>query len=349
MKRRLAWAILFCSVAAAHAATPLITTEPAIDSPKVLNWPLDTAAGVPDLTEPTANRLYDLHGVFRNCESIDLILSTPGNYHMALRELFQDVLLPNNSEKIQTWYYSTSPPIAPEQIANKTLTFGNLALNCVPEVAVGPKAITDKIIALGAADGPAVPFTRSRGNVILVKKGNPKRIHTVWDLARPNVTVVTPSPTGETGSFNSYRDSLYQIALNDPNPPHGWTAERLFDAVYNSTREPEEKPKWVTGVRIHHREVPWSIAYGKADASIILYHLALHAVRTFPYLYEIVPLGGTVENPMPLPGNLIATQYYIPVRGNWTTRQYDARTALINTLQSAEFTTILKHHGLQRP
>jgi len=117
-------------------AVPKITGSPKIVSPDLLAWPSEISGVKPSLTEPTANRLNDLRGQVGRC---DIVLSTAGNYHMALRELWKDYLKENaESLDIKTWYYTTSPPISPEQIASKTVQFGNLELDCVPQVAVGP-------------------------------------------------------------------------------------------------------------------------------------------------------------------------------------------------------------------
>ena len=61
----------------------------------------------------------------------------------------------------------------------------------------------------------------------------------------------------------------------------------------------------VFGERIHHREAPASVAAGAADAAVVFHHLALHFTRLFPGVFEIVPLGGTVDRPEPLPGNAV--------------------------------------------
>jgi hypothetical protein len=71
--------------------------------------------------------------------------------------------------------------------------------------------------------------------------------------------------------------------------------------------------------------MPWSIAFGKADAGVIFCHLALNAVRTFPDMFEIVPLGGTIKTPAPLSGNRVGTTYVIKIKGKWTPRQLEMR------------------------
>jgi hypothetical protein len=351
LRRSIAATFLLLSWTCAWAQPP-ITGTPTLDRPPLLDWPRDAAMGLPDLTEQTANRLVDLHGNIANCESMDLVLSTAGNYHMALRELWQDVLLPRHRDDIKSWYYTTSPPIAIDQIRNSSLAFGNLALRCRPQVVVGPVGLMDQLEAMRYPDGTPVTkgdrvkIWNNRGNVILVKKGNPKHIRSIWDLGRPNVRVVLPHPTLEKSTFDNYSGTIYNVALNDPTPPGGWTADRLFNSIFNNRHV---KDKWLSGGRIHHREVPWSVAYGRADAGILFYHLALHVVRTFSDLYEIVPLGGTVDDPQPLPGNRIGAHFAIRINGDWNARQAYATEKLMEFYVSSEFHEILERHGLARP
>lgn len=278
------------------AGVPEITGRPTIDKPQLLEWPLDRPITDPkeylktDLSEPTANNINDLHANISKCDDINIVLSTAGNYHMALRELWYDHYLPNNSDLIGNWFYTTSPPISPDQIEKEMLTFGNIRLECRPIIAVGPQGLMNSLKKKKFIDEDAdIKVIKNQGNVILVKKGNPKNIKTIWDLGRKDIKVVTSNPDTETGSFGNYSSSIYNIALNDNDKPAGWTAERLFNSIFNSEKQFNEHPskhknqsnhrkhiKWLAGKRIHHREVPWSIAYGQADAGLIFYHLALY-------------------------------------------------------------------------
>ncbi len=62
-----------------------------------------------------------------------------------------------------------------------------------------------------------------------------------------------------------------------------------------------------------------------------------------------MPLGGTVDDPRPLPGTLIGTRLSVRIQGQWTPRQREAREKLLHCLLSDEFTVILKKRGLTRP
>lgn len=329
---------------AAHAEMPKITGKPVIDAPPMLEWPLDGGAAKPSLHNPTSNALYDLHGKVDGC---DLVLSTEGNYHMALHDVWPLVLAKFKDDPLRNALYTTSPPVVVPQLEKGVVQFDNLDVRCRPSVAVGNKAVIDKLAAAGANDGEAQPLYQDLGEVILVKNGNPKKIAGVWDLGRDGVRLVTPNPELEPGAYQSYRDAIYNIAKADPNPPKGWTAEKLIDTIFNgASGDPQ---KWLAGPRIHHRDEPWSVAYGRADAAVILYHLGRYTKESFPAAFDIVPLGGTTDDPKPLAGTKIGTRFVVALKGDWTPKQLAARSALIDTLMSEDFSAALERHGLKRP
>ncbi len=328
----------------AWAEMPKITGKPVIDAPTLLDWGTDRGTVAPNLNDPTSNTLFDLHGVISSC---DLVLSTEGNYHPALHDIWPIFLAKFKDRPLQNCFYTTSPPVAFDQIKNQILEFGNLYITCMPSVAVATKIILDKLIDAGYTDGPVNPLYRDRGAVILVKKGNPKQIHSVWDLGHEGVRVVTPNPALEAGAFGNYLNTLYGIAAHDKRPPKQMTAESLINSIFNNAGD--DPYKWLAGARIHHRDLPWSLAYGKADAAIILYHLGLFTRQSFPDTFDVVPLGGTVEDPQPLEGTVIGTRFIVRIKGHWSARQLDAREKLVETLLSDDFTKILEKRGLLRP
>lgn len=340
--------LLACLFSAAAPATlaqmPPITGKPVTDAPAILAWPLDQGAALPSLHNPTSNMLYDLHGKVDHC---DLLLSTEGNYHMALQEIWPQVLAKFKDDPLHNALYTTSPPVVLQQIEKGRVQFDNLEIRCLPSVAVANKAVMDKLQAAGAIDGDMRPLYEDRGNVILVKKDNPKQINSVWDLGRAGVRLVTPNPELESGAYQNYLDAIYQIAKADPNPPAGWTAEKLIDTVFNG---PSGDPiKWLAGPRIHHRDEPWSVAHGRADAALILYHLGRYTQKSFPDTFDLVPLGGSVAEPQALPGTKVSKRFVVALKGNWSARQKAAQAALIESLMSDEFTKVLERHGLKRP
>ncbi|MGD1841386.1 MAG: molybdate ABC transporter substrate-binding protein [Thermonemataceae bacterium] len=195
----------------AQSKYPIITGKPTVYSPSLLKWPRDFTPKTPDLSEPTSNRIYDLHAQVNDCNAFDLIVSTGGNYHMALTDFWYNYFLKEN--KVNNWYFSTSPPIAPEQATNKALSFGNVAVICTPHVAIGPQSLMDELAENDLLLGTPTPLFTNRGNVLLVKKGNPKLIKRIEDLARGDVRLATPNPSTEKRSFSNYARSIYRIVL----------------------------------------------------------------------------------------------------------------------------------------
>lgn len=328
----------------ARAEMPPITGKPVLDAPKLLEWPADQGTVTPNLNDPTSNTLFDFHAQISSC---DLVFSTEGNYHPALKDIWPIFLAKFQDQPLKNWFYTTSPPVSGEQIDKGILQVGNLYATCRPSVVVASKKVIDKLVQAGHTEGPTYPLYQDRGEVILVKKGNPKQLHSVWDLGRKGVRLVTPNPDLEPGAFENYVGTIYNLAANDPHPPQGMSAKRLFNIIFNGgSGDPH---KWLAGARIHHRDLPWSVAHGRADAAVIFYHLGLFAWQTFPDLFDLVPLGGTIENPQPLQGTVVSTRYLIRIKGNWTPRQIEAREKLVETLLSADFTKILEKRGLARP
>jgi hypothetical protein len=321
-----------------------ITGKPAIDSPELLEWPYDGGVVTPNLNDPTSNTIHDFHAGLSSCE---LLLSSEGNYHPALRDIWPIFLAKFGERPLQNWMYTTSPPVALPQIEHSIVQVGNLYLRCRPQVVVASRKVITQLEEERQTEGQAYALYKDRGSVILVKNGNPKSIRSVWDLGRKDVQYVSPNPALEPGAFGNYLATIRNIAEKDVNPPTGMTATTLIDLIFN---EASGNPsKWLAGPRIHHRDMPWSIAFGRADAGVILYHLGLHVTQTFPDKFDIVPLGGTVANPQPLTGTIIETRYVVRIKGDWTPRQIEAREKLVQTLLSDDFTKILEKRGMMRP
>ena len=136
------------------------------------------------------------------------------------------------------------------------------------------------------------PFAESRGNVILVRKGNPKDIASISDLLSDDVTVACSNPKTEKASYAVYAEMARGLARE---------AGADGDAVV--AKLSTVGPKTVHSKIIHHREVPELIGAGQADAAIIYYHLALRYTRIFPDIFELVDIGGVLSGERtPQPG-----------------------------------------------
>ena len=98
---------------------------------------------------------------------------------------------------------------------------------------------------------------------------------------------------------------------------------------------------WVSGKRIMHREQPWALFTGEADAGFIFYHLALYFARSFPDEFEIVPVCGSTDNPQPAKGKKVGILQAVNTKGDWTDKQKKAQEKLMEAFQFAAVTQIL--------
>ena len=173
-----------------------------------------------------------------------------------------------------------------------------------------------------------VPFVRNQGNVLLVKKGNPKQILKVSDLRREDIRLFLSNPDTEKASFTAYYNTLKVMSSGQTAGP-GFPDDKI------------EQGRVLFGKRIHHREAPQAVADDRVDVAVVYYHLALRYVRIFPSLFEIVPLGGTALDPQPPPENIISLTHVglINDGGQWG-------VSFLQFLSTNIVKEIYSHHGL---
>ena len=325
-------------------AAPAVTGDPIIvQHLGKLQWPQDDAVTTPYLTQLSANDINDLHGDV----SCDLIISTPGNYHMALLDAMKGrsdlghVGLQEQVKKLNgaTICWSTSPPIAVQQIPAEDLQFKNIHLQGRPALAMGPGGVMNTLVAEGLVEADTrQPFLRNRGNVILARADKAKKIENICDLGG-KTRVATPNPVLEPGSFGNFSGTIFDIASQND---FGCDATKLFNSIFSQDiskidtssfdnpydingvlavfgvgeeqhqkkddygygkHKKTEIPKWIASSRIMHRDIPYALCHNEADAGVIFYHQAKylkHQLGLTGCKLEIVPLGGTESDPQPL-------------------------------------------------
>lgn len=161
-------------------------------------------------------------------------------------------------------------------MASGALTLGNLTVSVNPKALwpdvfmTGPRQMA-RLSAGGHIDG-YFTYACNRGSVLLVKKGNPKEIRGVADLARTDVRVAISSPEREPASFESYSKTL--------NAQGG---EGL-------SRQILDKRNTVTPVFVHHRENPQLVADDRADVAPMYLHLATYLKQHMPAMFDFVAL-----------------------------------------------------------
>lgn len=336
--------------------------------PSVLNWDLDEwlppegdsaeRLAIPSLTQPFYNQALDVHASTSAFET-KLIFSTNGNWHFALRRLLDEVYFPANPSVETSYLITTSPPISIAQMQTGRVKIGNILFeNAQPHVIVAPGGFLDNLESENLITGPRFPIIRTYGNVILKRRGD-RRFRSFWDLRRVRPGRFASSDPAEGGSFNNYRNSVFNIALNNPRRPGlsdkqieaeaAALQKRLFDKAGVATIGPPM-----------HRSLPHVIGTGQADAGLFFLHLAVTAMRENPGVFTAVYLAndrvGETDDPDilalgqdPLVGNQVgnfsAVKTVTPLNGD----QKAAQDSFVDALQSPEFTDILVEVGLRRP
>jgi len=295
-----------------------------------LSWPPEAARdpgpGVRPFAQPGSNLVLDFHG---DPESAGLAVFSDGNHHMALEAVTRRFV--EEHPDVGDVFYTTTPP-APlvDALKGDGLAIGNLRITRKPDAFIGPGNILDGLVEAGFMENHAA-FAESRGNVFLVRKGNPKGIREIADLLAPGVRLAVSNPESEKASYVVYRDTV--LGLADESGADRAALESVLAAA---------SPGTVFSSTIHHREVPEFLAADEADVAVIYYHLALRYTRIFPDTFELVALGGTPEGPRS-PANL-TTRYHVGLvgeGGEWGER-------FVSFLRGEQARVLYEEHGLQR-
>ncbi len=271
-----------------------------------------------------SNLSLDFHGD----PAARLAVFSDGNHHMALADTLS-AFLDRNPAVGDVFYATTPPAVLVQALTAGGFSLGNLFLSVRPHVFISPAPVLDGLVAGGHMTAH-VPFMQSRGNVLLVRAGNPLAIRDARDLVRPEVRLFLSNPQTEKASYEVYAATLARFA-------------KSFDIRFDCLDSPSERI--VHGERIHHREAPQALHDGRADVAVLYYHLALRYTRIFPGCFEIVMLeGGGAAEPARRVENVL-TDYHLGLvgaGGEWGARLRDF-------LQSDRVTEIYRHHGVSRP
>ncbi len=294
-----------------------------------LPWPSEAARKLQeevDFRATGSNIVLDFHGDPLRAR---LAVFSDGNHHMALEESLA-AFLECTPEAMDIFYATTPPRVLLGALGSGSLRVGNLVLSVRPHVFIGPDSVLDQLVASGEV-ADHLPFAQSRGNVLLIRRGNPKDIAGLADLLRPDVRLALSNPVTESASHGVYRETILGLAKAE-----GQDLQRYRQALDDGA--------FVTSALIHHREIPQILADGEADVAVIYFHLALRYARVFEDLFEIVPLsalsgeGGAGEaNPV--------TRYHIGLVGDGGA----FGPALLDFMTGPEVAQIYDHHGLTAP
>lgn len=291
----------------------------------MLRWPKEGLFTEEEKTvwhNERSNYCLDFHG---DPNEAKLVVLSDGNHHMALEEALK--LFVKTYPEIEHIFYATTPPAPIVKLLKfGKLRMGNFILSVKPHLFISPPDVLDKLVEEGFLQGHK-PFFQNSGNVLLIKKENPKKIFGITDLLKDNIRIFFSNPQTERASYLAYYDTFKRLAEKE-----GYDVSFLQE---------ESDSKILYGKNIHHREAPQAVADGAADVAIVYYHLALRYIRIFPDTFDFIPLGGTKDEPEPLTGNIISQSNIglIDKSSLWATE-------LFNFLLSQEVSAIYSHHGL---
>ena len=279
-------ALALARVRAGQSAEP--RAAPA--GPQPLVWPLTAPpqAGVRSFAGH-ANTVLDIVG--RIGTPPNLAIFTEGNHLMAL--LGEDILGAFRPwAKAHPHYFDvelgnvvvlTLPqPIVVQTLRSGAIALGNLTLEVsrksgfYPDIVMAGPAPLRELRKLGMLEPQARYFSKNRGPALLVRKGNPLRIQGLADIARKGARFAQADAAVEAGARSANRAAVEEL-IGKP------AAAALF------AREVERFPG---RLGIMHRDLPEMLARDYADVALTQYHLVSYWVRTFPDLFELVPVTG---------------------------------------------------------
>ena len=270
------------AVAPALAAAPLV-------------WPVVTTPA-PDVRAFAGhtNTVPDIVGRISTPPS--LVIFTEGNHLMAL--LSDDIV-----GAFPAWAGSQSQyadldtgnvlvvtlpqPIVVQMVRSGGIALGNLTLDVsrasgfYPDIVLGGPAPLQALRKLGVVEPQARFFCRNRGRALLVRKGNPLGIKELADVARTGARLAQADSV-EAGARAGNRAAIEALIGKE-------AADALF------ANEVEHFPG---RLGIAHRDVPEMLARGYADVGLTQYHLISYWARTFPDLFELVPIAGAERFPV---------------------------------------------------
>ena len=166
---------------------------------------------------PDVDNVPDLHG---NPEDAKLVLFIGGNQFFVLPELV--ACFRKTTRRICAGTFSTKP-CRPESFSNRcesndTITLGNFTLRVQPDVYEADFRVLADMERQNLVEKPASYATNDLS--IMVSASNPRQIHSLLDLGRPDVRLSMPNPEWE-GIAKQIGDSLRKAG-----------GEPLFHTVY---------------------------------------------------------------------------------------------------------------------
>lgn len=208
---------------------------------------------------PAAQRGYEFHvadvdnvpDIHGNPASARLIIFVGGNQFFVLPKLITAFEQKHPELQGHIFYETLPPGILRKQIAaDGAITLGNLTIQVKPDVYEAGARVLRDMEQHGQVKGVVECATNNLE--IIVPAGNPKKIHSLNDLARPDLCLSMPEPQWENVA-NQIADSLRKAGC-----------ESLYEAVYQD----KVKNRKTVLTEIHHRQTSMRIMSGQLDAGV---------------------------------------------------------------------------------
>ncbi len=216
-------------------------------------WQHGDNSDVPDrgvgFTVPQIDDLADFHG---DLSDPKLVLYVGGNYFFAMAPLVQAFEARHPEYKGRIFWETIPPGVLVEQIkAGGRITCVNMTWTAKADVYLAGLQAVKRLISQGLLTGSPVPYA-TNALTIMVRKGNPERVASLADLARPGLRLALPNPQFE-GVARQVKAALGKAG-----------GEALVREVYTT------KVAGGTAVltRIHHRQTPLFLMQGVVDAGV---------------------------------------------------------------------------------
>jgi ABC-type molybdate transport system substrate-binding protein len=203
-----------------------------------------------EFTVAQVDDLADFHG---NPSSPKLVLFVGGNYFFAMAPLVARFEQDHPEYRGRIFWETVPPGLLVKQMkAGGTITVGNMTWTVKPDAYFAGLAKVKELIADGTLTAPAVPYVTNQ-LTIMVRQGNPAKVGSLNDLAKPDLRLAMPNPEFE-GVARQIRESLVK-AGGDP----------LARAVYVDKVNAGSTEL----THIHHRQTALFLMQDRADAGVV--------------------------------------------------------------------------------
>ena len=202
-----------------------------------------------EFNAPEIDVLADFHGDLKNPK---LVLYVGGNYFFAMAPLVNAFEIKHREYKGRI-YWETIPPglLIKQMEAGGTITVGNMTWTVKPDAYFTGLDGVKKLVTENKLVEPVISYVTNT-LTIMVPKGNPAKITSLADLAKPNIKLAMPNP--------EFEDVAKQIgkALTKAG------GKALATAVY----ETKVRNGSAVLTLIHHRQTPLFLMQGKVQAGV---------------------------------------------------------------------------------